>query len=234
MRILIIDNTLDRESWGAEDLRRLARQPSTTAGASVIVRRAPHSDLPPSPRGFDRIILSGSRISALDEAPWISALHQFVRSALNESVPLLGVCFGHQTLATVLASGERPVNACQRSQTPEFGWTEIERTERAPLLEGLSDTFYSFSAHFEEVQAPPPGTRVLARSRACAIQAFQLAERPIYGIQFHPERDIAGARRSFQERKKEKSPKTLLHPERSAELYDPKVGETIFGNFLKG
>lgn len=226
MRILIIDNTIDADSWGVEDLRALAR---LAPNATVSVRRAPGQDLPASPRGFDRVILSGSKTSALDDAPWISELHRFVQSALNEGIPYLGVCYGHQTLARVLGGKD----TCRRGETPEFGWTKIERTGESVLLDGLPKAFYSFSAHFEEVGTPPPGLNVLARSEGCAVQAFQLEDKPVFGIQFHPERNAIEAERTFEQRRKEKTPEHLLHPSRSKELYDPKIGERIFKNFLE-
>lgn len=228
MKILIVDNTIDQESWGSKELRTLSHL-ANGAGIQVEVRRAPHSDLPQSPRGYDRIILSGSKTSALEDAPWIGALHEFVSQTLREQIPYLGVCYGHQTLARVLGGN----HSCRKAATPEFGWTEIRVLNSSSLMLGLPEKFYSFSSHFEEVGEAPQSLNVLASSDACAIQAFQLEKRPVFGIQFHPEKDLEAARQVFAHRKKLGTPKTLLHPERSEELYNPKVGETIFRNFLK-
>ena len=100
MKILIIDNTVERDSWGSDELRRCAR---AAEGATLVVRRAPQDDLPPSPRGFDRIIISGSGTSCLSDAPWIDRLHEFIRTSINEKKALLGVCYGHQSLVRALA-----------------------------------------------------------------------------------------------------------------------------------
>jgi GMP synthase (glutamine-hydrolysing) len=228
MRVLIVDNTIDQDSWGSVELRRLAH---LGAGAAVHVRRAPQGDLPRTPIGYDRVILSGSKTSALEDAPWISELHEFVARTLDAGIPFLGVCFGHQTLARVICGRQ----VCRKAEPPEIGWTEIEIIRDSALLAGLPPKFYSFSSHYEEVGSLPPQFRNLARSEACAIQAFQLEERPVYGIQFHPERDAVSADKTFA--KKKSSPATrndpLLHPTKSAKLFDPNVGETIFKNFLK-
>jgi GMP synthase (glutamine-hydrolysing) len=226
VNILIVDNTIDRDSWGAGDLRRLAR---VANGAELTVRRAPERDLPASPRGFDRIILSGSKTSALEDSPWISDLLQFVQTALNENIPFLGVCYGHQTLARVLGGK----STCRRSEIPEVGWTKIEVIGESPLLQGLPKTFHSFSSHFEEVGKMPKDLKLLARSEACGVQACQLGNRPVFGIQFHPEKDILGAENIFAQKKKTKIPKTLLNSGKSKELYDPQIGERIFKNFLE-
>lgn len=226
MKILIIDNTIDNDSWGSYELARFGK---LAPGATVYVRRAPHDDLPRSATAFDRLIISGSRTSAMEDAPWIARLHDFVRKALNDSKPVLGVCYGHQTLARVLGGKEM----VRRAAHPELGWTKIDILETSPLLSGLKDSFYSFSSHYDEVGTLPPGVRLQARSADCGIQSFQLIDRPVFGIQFHPEKDLPGARKTFAAKKKNGEGKILLHPERSEELYDPKVGETIFGNFFK-
>ena len=201
MRILIIDNTIDPDSWGSADLRRLA-QTASASGAVVTVRRAPHGDLPASPRGYDRVVLSGSKTSATEDAPWIDSLHQFVQTTLNENIPYLGVCYGHQTLARVLGGK----TTCRRAEVPEFGWTKIEILEDSRLLRGLPNSFYSFSSHFDEVSQVPAPLKALARSEACAVQAFEIPGKAVFGIQFHPEKDITGAETVFAQRKKAGDP----------------------------
>src|SRR3712207_4000003 len=99
MKVLIVDNNIDPVFWGASDLRRLSRH---LPGADFHVRRGPQADLPADPRAFDRIVLSGSRTAARDEAPWIDQLLEFIRRAVDAGRPLLGVCYGHQMLARAL------------------------------------------------------------------------------------------------------------------------------------
>lgn len=227
MRILIIDNTIDKSSWGSPELVRFAK---SVSGATVIVRRAPEGDLPESPASFDRVILSGSKTSANDDAPWIFRLHEFVRATIGMKKPFLGVCYGHQTL--IRALGDKTF--VRRGEHPEFGWSEIEILQQAPLLKGLPKKFYTYSSHFDEAASLPNGFHHLARSKLCEIQAVQLEDRPVFGIQFHPEKNLEEAKKSLEERKKTGTPKTLLHPGKgeSEKLFDPAVGEKIFGNFL--
>jgi GMP synthase (glutamine-hydrolysing) len=225
MKILIIDNSIVPSSWGSQELQRMAR---LTSGAQIHVRRAPHEDLPISPRGYDCILVSGSKTSCLEDAPWIDQLHQFVKKTLDEKIPYLGICYGHQTLARVLGGKE----VCRKAPTPEFGWTLIERTESSPLLHGLPEQFYSFSSHFEEVSVLPSPLKAFASSRDCAIQGIQLNGSPVFGIQFHPEKDIPSADETFQQRKKQGGPQ-LLHPTESKKYFDPHVGEIIFKNFFQ-
>jgi GMP synthase (glutamine-hydrolysing) len=226
MKILIIDNTIDPNCWGSKSLCDLAR---LAPNATVCVRRAPQGDLPKNPQDFDRIIVSGSKTSALDDSPWVGQLIDFIKRSLDRKRAFLGVCYGHQVLARSIGGKE----VVGKAAKPEFGWTKIHVTATAPILEGLPPTFYSFSSHFEEVQQLPKSMKILANSEDCAIQACQLDQLPVYGVQFHPEKTIAEAKQTFSESKKSKTPVALLHPSKSEELYDPKVGEMIFKNFLQ-
>jgi len=232
MKILIIDNTIDQDSWGSPELRQLAQ---LAPDATIHTRRAPHGDLPSSPRSYDRIILSGSKTSAMENAPWIESLHRFVGQALDESIPYLGVCFGHQTLARVVSGKHAQTDqVCGKAKTPEIGWTKIEVFGESELFKGLPKEFYSFSSHYEEVSELPSQLRNFAKSADCAVQAVQLGNKPVYGIQFHPEKDIPSAEKTFTSKKK--SPQTkndpLLHAGQSKKFFNPAVGEAIFKNFL--
>jgi GMP synthase (glutamine-hydrolysing) len=226
MKILIIDNTIDRDSWGAGGLCRLAR---LAPGATIHVRRAPEGDLPKDPLAFDRIILSGSKTSALDDAPWINQLFEFIKKSVEGKKHFLGICYGHQALVRTLGGREY----LRRASVAEFGWTHIKVTDSSSILRGLPDSFHSFSAHFEEVSQLPNGMKKLAQSEACGIQACQVKGLPVFGLQFHPEKTPDQAKKVLIERKKLGEPKVLLNPTRTDELYDPILGETIFKNFLK-
>jgi GMP synthase (glutamine-hydrolysing) len=226
MRILIIDNTIDPTSWGSHELVRFGK---LIPEATVHVRRAPHDDLPQSPIGYDRIIVSGSRTSAMDDAPWIERLHDFIRRSVDAKKPFLGVCYGHQSLARALGGRENVRLAAEA----EYGWTRIELLADSPLTQGLNKEFYSFSAHFDEVSALPSGMKRLARSQDCEIQACQVEGYPAFGIQFHPEKNIQDAKKTFEERRKKGTPKRLLHPNESEKLYQPQLGETLFQNFFR-
>lgn len=225
MRILIVDNNLEPTSWGAADLKQYATR---VTGATVAVRRAPHDDLPKNLLDYDRIVLSGSLTSVLDDTPWISHLDEAIRTWVNAGKPFLGVCYGHQALSRALGGKQ----AVRKGVTPEFGWTQIEMLEDAPLFKGLPKSFHSYSSHYDEVCNLPKGIKRLARSERCEVQACQLEDRPVFGIQFHPERDLETATRSLEKRIKDKKPEPILRMKDGPKLFDSKVGDLIFGNFF--
>ena len=225
MKILIVDNNVERPYWGSPSICRFA---AAVAGATVHVRRAPQDDLPADLMQFDRVVLSGSGTSCLAQADWIDNLDSAIRKWVDAGTPLLGVCYGHQSVVRALAGRQH----LQPAENAEFGWSRIERTEESPLLAGLPKSFWSFSAHFEEVYTLPQGFKAFAKSDWCGIQGFQLEGKPVFGVQFHPERNIEEGEDSFRERREKGVPKVLLHPEKSEKLFDAKVGELIFANFF--
>jgi len=183
-RTLIIDCTLDPSSFGCHDLRRLVAE-AFGGRSTLVTRRAPHGDLP-AIEHFDQIVVSGSRASPEAGLAWIFQLKEFIREVLARSIPYLGICFGHQILASILGG------SVKFSSLPQIGWTSIT-TKPCRLFEGVPETFVSFSHHFEEVSELPSDTQVLAYSRHCGLEAIQWKELPVYGIQFHPEKTCVQA-----------------------------------------
>lgn len=238
MKILIIDNNIMKESFGAKNLVRQTLDAargiaSKSQGPLTIeVRRAPSptDDLPPLSRlhEFDRLILSGSMTAAQENFPWVSKLESFVKAFVHKKVPVLGVCYGHQILARVLG-GQDHVG---KAKEPEFGWTYIRKSGESPLFKGLPAEFVSFSSHFDEVTKLPKGCKKLAESDWCGIQAFELEGYPVFGIQFHPERNCEEGEDLLKRRKKAGTPKKLLFPGKGPKVYKKEIGDTIFSNFL--
>ena len=225
MQILIIDNNIDPDSWGASELRTMAK---FAADATVYVRRAPAEDLPASPRGFDRIIVSGSKTS-MEEAPWIDQLESFVRRAVESGKPLLGICYGHQILARALGGKDM----VRRASRYEYGWGKVEITDPdSRLFQGLPRVFHTFQAHQDEVRELPKGMKLLARSEDCPIQACELVGRPVFGIQFHPERPPTAGEASLSKKIKANPKAEYLNPGSGLKLFDRNIGETIFRNFF--
>ncbi|MDD4904434.1 MAG: hypothetical protein PHX77_08050, partial [Candidatus Bipolaricaulis sp.] len=96
---------------------------------------------------------------------------------------VLGSCFGHQMLALTLSGREH----VRRAPIPELGWIAVNILEPDPLLAGLPRPWHTFAAHLDEVVAPPAPWRVLAATAACAVQGMRYGDRPVWGIQPHPE-----------------------------------------------
>jgi GMP synthase (glutamine-hydrolysing) len=127
------------------------------------------------------LILSGSEASTTEEQPWDRELSALVHRFLAAGKPILGICYGHQFLAKTLAGPGH----VRRAGKPEFGWLK-PRMEASPLFQDLSAPEFMV-CHYDEVFDLPEEFTVLASSADCAVHAFQYRDRPVWGVQFHPE-----------------------------------------------
>jgi GMP synthase (glutamine-hydrolysing) len=129
---------------------------------------------------FSAVMLTGSQwMLAGTEAP--PALHEFVRS-LN--LPVLGICFGHQLLAQAFGGRVLAGAVVERHETILVGTGE-------PLFHGLGPEVEMLESHREFVDRASvenAGWLVDATSVSCPVEAMHHSERPLYGVQFHPER----------------------------------------------
>ena len=123
-----------------------------------------------------------AQVDQEDAHPWLRPEKALMRELIDRGTPVLGVCFGSQLLAEAAGAEVRA------SAQPEVGWYEAELTSdgRAdPLLGFLPERFETLQYHSYEWLLPS-GAVALASSAVC-LQAFRLRDRPVWGVQFHPE-----------------------------------------------
>ena len=133
--------------------------------------------------GVKGIILSGSHASAYDEAT-----DRAPQSVFELGLPVLGICYGMQTMALQL--GGQIEGGLKR----EFGYVEAQAVGQSSLLAGISDfkdgdtdMLKVWMSHGDKVTALPPGFSVMAASDSCPIAGMADEARKFYGLQFHPE-----------------------------------------------
>jgi GMP synthase-like glutamine amidotransferase len=148
-----------------------------------------HAPIPPLDP-YTHLLVTGSEASVCQPEDWFDTLADLIRDAVDRGLAVLGSCFGHQMLAWAL-SGSRYV---RKAPTPELGWIAVDITQRDPLFAAVASPWHTFAAHQDEVVAPPAPWRVLATNAACAVQAMRYGDRPIWGIQPHPETSPEEAR----------------------------------------
>ena len=100
---------------------------------------------------------------------------------LEVNVPILGLCYGHQLIAQITKGKVEPAT-CK-----EYGIAQVEIEKTVGVLEGLSKKEKVWMSHSDTVFSPPPGFEVLAHTQSCPVAAFKHKEKPIYGLQWHPE-----------------------------------------------
>ena len=100
---------------------------------------------------------------------------------LNHSVPLLGVCLGHQAI------GEAFGASIVRGSVPVHGKTSEVRHDGSGLFDGCPNPMRTARYHSLVIETAPRELRVDAQTDDDAIMAVTHRDRPIWGIQFHPE-----------------------------------------------
>lgn len=100
---------------------------------------------------------------------------------LEVNIPILGLCYGHQLLAQLTGSKVEPA-ICK-----EYGIAQVNIDKPVGILEGLSEKEQVWMSHGDTVFSPPPEFEALAHTENCPVAAFRHKQKPIYGLQWHPE-----------------------------------------------
>jgi GMP synthase (glutamine-hydrolysing) len=123
------------------------------------------------------LIISGGPFSVYDDGAPL-----YDKDVLTGGVPVLGICYGQQSIAHLLGGTVRPTD------NREYGQAAIEIRTDSPLLGGLSDrTLPVWMSHGDVVERPPEGFEIIARSPSGHVAAMQRDR--IFAVQFHPEVD---------------------------------------------
>ncbi len=99
------------------------------------------------------------------------------------SIPILGVCLGHQCI------GEAYGGQILRAGSPMHGKTSRIHHSGTGLFQGLPNPFIATRYHSLVIEASslPPDLQVTATSEDGEIMAVQHVKHPVHGVQFHPE-----------------------------------------------
>ena len=171
-RVLIVD-------FGSQVTQLIARRvresgvyceihPCTKVDAAFLARFAPRA-----------VILSGGPASVTEaDTPRADP------ALLAAGVPVLGICYGQQTMVEQLGGRVEP------GATREFGRALVEVTDECALFDGVwakggRETVWM--SHGDRVTALPPGFRPVAVSEGAPFAVIADDARRFYGVQFHPE-----------------------------------------------
>ena len=107
----------------------------------------------------------------------------------NANVPVLGICYGMQTMAEQLGG------AVQSSEHKEFGYAAVEVIEKSKLFNAIEDSVSEsgnalldvWMSHGDKVSDIPTGFTAIAQTPSCKYAAMANEEKNFYGVQFHPE-----------------------------------------------
>jgi GMP synthase (glutamine-hydrolysing) len=134
--------------------------------------------------GAQGVILSGSHMSAYEEATGKAP-----KAVFELGVPVLGICYGMQTMAQQLGG------KVEAGKVREFGPADVRARGHTRLLDGIEDyqsaeghgMLKVWMSHGDKVTSLPPGFKLMASTDACPIAAMADEDRRFYAVQFHPE-----------------------------------------------
>jgi GMP synthase (glutamine-hydrolysing) len=134
--------------------------------------------------GATGVILSGSHMSAYEEST-----ARAPQAVFQLGVPVLGICYGMQTMAQQLGARVEP------GKVREFGYAEVRARGHTRLLDGIEDfrtpeghgMLKVWMSHGDKVVELPAGFKLMASTDACPIAAMADESRGFYAVQFHPE-----------------------------------------------
>ncbi len=134
-----------------------------------------------NPRG---VILSGG-----PESVTVSAHVAAPEAVFHLGVPLLGICYGMQTMAAQLGGSVRA------SGVREFGYAQVRARGHSQLLRDIEDhtsptgwgLLDAWMSHGDQVEILPEGFKMIASTDGCPIAGMADEQRHFYGLQFHPE-----------------------------------------------
>ena len=126
-----------------------------------------------NPKG---IILSGGPNSVTE-----SFTPRVPQCVFDLKVPILGICYGMQTLAEQM--GGQVMSVDQK----EFGHSELKIINESILFKNLDKKINVWMSHGDQVQDLPDNYNLIASTKTAPIAAMEHKNLPIYAIQFHPE-----------------------------------------------
>jgi GMP synthase (glutamine-hydrolysing) len=137
----------------------------------------------------DEIAAFGAKGIILSGGPESTTLHgapKAPQQVFDAGLPILGICYGMQTLAAQLGG------ATEAADAREFGHARVEVIASDKLFAGLSDHDASHAldvwmSHGDHVAKAPPGFTVTAVTDRIPVAAMSNEAKRWYGVQFHPE-----------------------------------------------
>jgi GMP synthase-like glutamine amidotransferase len=222
IRIAIIDNSLDHSIYNP------IRHWKICLEHDFKIFKATENQFPDT-RDFTHIILTGSEASVMQREKWVWDEIDLAKEAEERNVSLLGSCYGHQILAVALAGPQH----VRRSAHPEIGWIPIDINGVDSSL-GTKRRAYCFSSHLDEVTDLPDEFLVLASSTNCQIQAFRKKNRPVWGLQIHPEMNVSEAQWYLEKRVENKhEPLQLFQAALNSKPCDTGLIHHVLKKFLR-
>ena len=168
-------------------------------------------EFPSDPKDADGWLISGSKFGAYEDHDWLPPLEDLIRAIRDASVPLVGICFGHQIIAKALGGTVEKFSG---------GWS-------VGLVDyDFGDESLALNAwHQDQIVKRPEGAKLLASTPFCENAALAYGD-SIYSVQPHPEFGADAVDALIKIRGKNIEPKELLETAKS-KLTEPTANKAM-------
>ncbi|MDH7515330.1 MAG: gamma-glutamyl-gamma-aminobutyrate hydrolase family protein [Bacteroidota bacterium] len=190
--VLVIDTELDPSDPTAAG--KLCERLSRVVPRSWRIARCRFTEVSPALVRRLRtrfIVLSGQG------TPWIrypeESITRFRDFLDHTDIPVLGICGGHQLLALAYGEAVAPIRGTlkgnsYRGMYAQHGYTAVQLDRECELFRSVPSPAWFWENHVEEVKRLPDGFTRIATEDESPVQAMRHTSRPLFGVQFHPER----------------------------------------------
>lgn len=223
--MLLILNCMVNDTF-AESFNRAVRQQVGLAGSSLTAIRVREAKELGDISLYTHLLISGSEASTTEDNPWDDLVENAIHKFLADGKPILGICYGHQFLARTLGGKQ----CVRRAEKPELGWAQIQ-LQKNPLFDQI-DNPVCMVAHYDEVCNLPQEFNIIASSKHCPVHAFQYAQLPVWGVQFHPEYGAEEGREIFTVFKSLDENFSKFYDDKLLVNYKPRLNSLFIKNFI--
>jgi GMP synthase (glutamine-hydrolysing) len=164
----------------------------------VAVIAAFEGEALPDPKRFAGVVVTGSSAMVSHRETWSESTAEWLRDAVQCTIPVLGICYGHQLLAHALGGRVGP-----NPRGRQIGTVRVRLAEKAKddaLLAGFGGSLRAQTTHAEAVLELPAAAAHLGSSQRDPNTAFRFGT-AAWGVQFHPEFDAHVMKRYIEERR---------------------------------
>lgn len=156
------------------DYDDMFRQSFRDFNFNMTAYRVFEDEFPTNPDAEQAYIISGSRFGVYEDYPWIDRLGGFIRDCYSQSIPMVGICFGHQMLAKALGGTVEKFSG---------GWAIGMQSY---TLNGDTTPFDQLAFHQDQVIEPPKEAELFCTSDFCKYAGLYYGDKAI-SVQAHPE-----------------------------------------------